>query len=179
MLFRSGTTYLELVTDDGDKVKSLVKKVNYVDNTVTLDSNTWLTFSNTVHVTANSGSNEINISYFTGRFDIINNGNYTDPDYPLKDIVRAGDTIMLADSVEREVDYVDYLTGNGIIYLTQNLNDDFDSLMDVRRNFVANSTAQIDGIRIFGPVGTTYVPELVTESGNRITTEDERIILLG
>jgi hypothetical protein len=175
----AGTTYLELVTDDGDKVKSLVKKVNHTNDTVTLESNTWLTFSNVAHVTGNTGANGINITYFTGRYDMVNNGNYSNTAHPLLDIVRAGDTIMLADSVEREVDYVDYYSGNGIIHLTENLDSDFDSLLDVRRNFVANSTSTLDGIRIFGPVGTTYIPELVTESGVTLITEDGKIILLG
>jgi len=33
-------------------------------------------------------------------------------------------------------------------------------------------------IQIFGPKGTQYVPELVTESGNTITTENGNIILI-
>lgn len=175
----AGSTYLELTTDDGDKVKSKVTKVNHINNTVTLESNTWLTFSNVAHVTGNTGTNEINITYFTGRFDVVNGGQYSNTAHPLIDIVREGDTIMLADSVERVVDSVDYYTGNGTIYLTQNLNANFDSLIDVRRNFIANSTAVIDGIRIFGPVGTTYIPELVTESGMSLLTEDGKVILLG
>jgi hypothetical protein len=175
----AGTTYLELTTDNGDKVKSLVKNVNHINDTVTLESNTWLTFSNVAHVTGNTGTNQINITYFTGRFDIVNGGGYSNTSYPLMDIVREGDTIMMADSVERVVDYVDYYTGNGTIYLTQNLNANFDSLLDVRRNFIANSTAVLDGIRIFGPVGTTYIPELTTESGITLLTEDGKVILLG
>lgn len=175
----AGTTYLELTTNDGDKVKSLVKNVNHNNNTVTLESNTWLTFSNVAHVMGNTGSNEINITYFTGRFDVVNGGVYSNTAHPLIDIVHEGDTIMLADSVERVVDYVDYTTGNGIIYLTQNLDADFDSLIDVRRNFIANSTAIMDGIRIFGPVGTTYIPELTTQSGMTLITQDGKVILLG
>lgn len=173
------STYLELTTDGGDKVKSLVKNVNHINNTVSLESNTWLTFSNVAHVMGNTGSNEINITYFTGRFDVVNGGVYSNTAHPLIDIVHEGDTIMLADSVERVVDYVDYYTGNGIIYLTQNLDADFDSLIDVRRNFVANSTSSFDGIRIFGPVGTTYIPELTTQSGMSLITEDGKVILLG
>ena len=33
-------------------------------------------------------------------------------------------------------------------------------------------------VKIFGPLGTQYVPELVTESGDMLTTEDGNFILI-
>ena len=47
------------------------------------------------------------------------------------------------------------------------------------RTLLANSNYLSDQIHLYGPVGTTYVPELATENGITLITQDERIILLG
>ena len=107
----------------------------------------------------------------------MNNGVYSNTAYPLMDIVYPGDTIMVGVSAEKIVERIDY--ANSIIYVTTDLSDSVNSYMHVNRTFVANSNFVSDQIRIYGPVGTTYIPELATESGQTIVTEDDRVILLG
>jgi hypothetical protein len=108
----------------------------------------------------------------TGSYDIINNGNYSNPDYPLIDIVFAGDTINIANNPIATVASVDAI--NNRITLTSNLTANTNSLMSVRRTF-----NNINSVRIFGPLGIQYIPQLITEDGNILITEDGNIILLG
>lgn len=172
-----GTTTLSLEPTHGQSIMSEVLSVDHTSNTVTVSSNVWLTYGNVASVTANAGSNAINITSLTGTYDVMNNGVYSNTAYPLKDIVFAGDKVLIANNTQKTVRSVDY--ENGIIYLTSNLSDVANSYMSVNRTFVANSSLSSDQIRIYGPVGTTYIPELATEDGQIIVTEDDRIILLG
>ena len=164
---------IEVISSVGPSVRSTIQSINPVSNTVTLTDSTWLTFPNVATVTANAGSNVINITSLTGAFDIINNGRYANTDYPLKEIVVAGDKVLVANNTSRTVDRVDYVTNE--IYLTTNLTSAANSLLSVNRTLTASGGS----IVIYGPVGLQYIPELTTEDGRTIITEDGRIILLG
>ena len=90
-------------------------------------------------------------------------------------LVFAGDTVMLGNNSPTTVSYVDYTTGNGIIYLTSNLTQSFAAtLLSVNRTLSAQTS-----VRIYGASGQQYIPQLATESGETLITEDDRIILLG
>lgn len=158
---------------NGPNVHADIVSVNTTSNTITISSNIWLTFANVAVVTGNSGANVINITSLTGAYDIVNNRNYSNTAYPLKDIVYAGDKILVDNNTSKTVSTVDYI--NGKIYLTDNLTANANSYMAVNRTFSATG----NNIIIYGPVGLQYVPQLATEDGRTITTEDGRIILLG
>lgn len=162
---------LEVTSTNGPYIKSEITFVDYVANTVTLKENTWLTFANVASVRANSGSNVINILSLTGSYDIINNRQYSNTDYPLKDIVFAGDIISIANNPTLTVASVDYI--NDRIIISGSLSSNSNSLMSVNR------TLNTTNARIFGPVGVAYIPELSTQNGYTITTQDGKIILLG
>lgn len=140
-------------------------------NTVTLTDNTWLTFANVAVVTANAGSDEINIASITNSYDIINNGNYTDANNHLKDIVYAGDKILVANNTERIVTSVNY--DLQIVTVNSPLANAVSSFMSVQR------TVSTNDVRIDGIIGVVYYPELTDEDGNILLTEDNRVILLG
>jgi hypothetical protein len=159
---------------NGPTIQGEVVSVNFSSNTITLSSNVWLTFANVATITGNNGSNVINIKTLTGAYDIVNNRNYSNTSYPLKDIVYAGDKILVANNTSKTVSSVDY--SNGKIYLTTNLTANANSYMAVNRTF---STSLANNITIYGPIGLQYIPELTTENGRTITTEDGRILLLG
>ena len=93
--------------------------------------------------------------------------------YPIKDIVFAGDTIKIANNTNKTVGSVDYI--NSKIYLTSNLSNNADSYLSVNRTLSANDASVI----IYGPIGLEYTPELTTENGLTLTTEDGKIIILG
>jgi hypothetical protein len=171
--FIFANSILSFVTSYGDKVYSEITSIDPIANTVTLKDNVWLAFANVANVTANSGSNVINIQSLTNSYNIINNGIYSNTSYPLKDIVRAGDTVLIANNTFKTVSSVDYI--NNKITLTSNLSYNANSFLSVSRTLSA-----YDGNVIFyGPVGTQYFPQLITESGDFMITEDGNFILLG
>lgn len=170
---------LSLVSQNGPYVRSEIVSIDPSTNTVTLKSNTWLTFPNVAQVLATSNTNTINItSLILDSYNVINNGIYSNTAYPLKDIVYVGDKVVIANNTSKEVQSIDF--ENGVITLTSNLTSNSNSLMTVIRTFSAGGSApNAEQVVIFGPVGLQYFPELITEDGQTIITEDERIILLG
>jgi len=171
--FISTNNIVEITTANGPYVRCEVKSVNYISNTVTLQNNTWLTYANVAYVQANSGSNVINIKVLTGAYDIMNNGVYSNPTYPLKDIVYSGDKVKITgNSTTFTVTGVNYV--NGTISVSPNLPAISNSLIAVNRTFGPTSC-----VRIFGPVGTQYIPQLTTENDVLLTTEDDNILILG
>jgi hypothetical protein len=169
----SNTNIIEVTPINGPYVKCEVDSVNYSSNTITLRNSTWLTYGNVAYVQANSGSNLISIISLTGSYDIMNGGNYSDPKHHLKDIVYAGDTLMLqGNSTVFSVNAVDYI--NNTITVYPNLTQISNTVMTVKRTF-----GPTNKVRIFGPVGTQYIPELTTETGATLITEDGQTIILG
>ena len=164
---------ITITPQNGPNVHAEIVAVNSAANTVTISSNIWLTFANVAVVTGNSGANVINITSLTGKYDIVNNGNYSNTAYPLKDIVYAGDKVLVDNNTSKTVSTVDYV--NGRIYLTANLSANANSYMAVNRTFSATG----NNVIIYGPIGLQYNPSLSTEDGRIITTEDGQIILLG
>ena len=166
---------IEVTPTNGPNIISQIVSIDTVSNTVTLTSNTWLTFGNVAYVSASTGSNVINILSLTGTYDIINNGQYSNTSYPLKDIVYAGDRILIGSNTSnsKTVSSVDYV--NGIIYLSSNANlTSTNTRLSVNRTLSAQTS-----VRIYGPIGLQYIPQLATESGDILTTEAGEIILLG
>ena len=157
---------IEITPTNGPYIRSEIASVNSVSNTVTLVSNTWLTYPNVAYVYASSGSNTINIISLTGSYDIINNGNYSDKNYPLKDIVYTGDTLKISgNNTIFSVIGVDYT--NGKIKVSPILSNVSNSTISVKRTF-----GPTNSVRIFGPVGTQYHDQIITEDGRLIVTQD-------
>jgi hypothetical protein len=173
--FVFGNSYIQITPVNGPNIHAEVNSINSIANTVTLKTNTWLTFGNVAYVSAQTTSNIINILSVTNNYDIVNNGNYSNTSYPIKDIVFAGDKILIGSNTSntRTVTSVDWI--NGKIYLSSNANiTTSNTLMAVNRTLSAQTN-----VTIFGPLGTQYVPQLTTEDGRILTTEDGSIILLG
>jgi len=88
------------------------------------------------------------------------------------DIVYAGDLVQV-NSIVYTVSSVNY-TG-GIITVANNFTSNANGFMTVNRTLTAS-----DGqIVIYGPLGLAYTPELITEDGQLLTTEDGNILILG
>jgi hypothetical protein len=146
-IMSAGNSIITITPTNGPDISSKVITIDSTNNTITLDSNTWLTYPNVAVVSGQSGSNLINILEYTGAYDIINFGNYIDPNVPLLDIVFAGDHILVDNNTSKLVESVDY--DNGIITLTTNLTDDTNSYMAVNRTFSANSSLVSNQIKIY------------------------------
>ena len=173
--FVFGNSYIQISPVNGPNIHAEVNTIDPIANTVTLKTSTWLTFGNVAYVSAQTTSNIINILSVTKNYDIVNNGNYSNTAYPLKDIVFAGDRILIGSNTSntRTVTAVDWIGGK--IYLSSNSNiTTSNTLLAVNRTLSAQTN-----VTIFGPVGIQYVPQLTTEDGQILTTEDGNIILLG
>jgi hypothetical protein len=167
----NSNTTLIITPTNGPNVISDVISVDPISNNVIIKENVYLTFANVAWVAVNTGTSVINISSLTGLYDIINNGNYSNTAYPVKDIVYVGDTISV-DSQTRTVSSVDF--SNNKVYVSSSFTtSNANTLLSVNRTF---NTTQV---KIFGPTGIQYYPELTTEDGQILTTEDGTIILLG
>ena len=160
----------DLMSESGSEDLSTENSPNFI----TTKNSAWLAFANIAYVTANAGSSVINITSITYSYNVVNGGIYTNPNIPLMDMVRAGDTVKV-NNVTQTVSSVDY--SNNIVYLNGTLTygtNGSSMLMSVNRTLSATAV----NVQIFGPVGTQYFPNLVTESGDLLSTEDGRLILL-
>jgi hypothetical protein len=171
--FIASNSNLLITLSNGFQIASDVDEINVgpLANTVTLKDNVWLTYANVASVTANSGSNVINIVSLTGSYNIVNNGTYSNTQYPLKDIVFAGDKVLVANNTEKTVQSVDW--EGGTVTLTTSLANTVNSFMSVQR------TVSTTDVIIYGPVGLASTPELVTQNNQTIITQDNEILLIG
>lgn len=169
--FITNQNSLEIKPTNGPYIKCEVDSVDPVANTVTLRNNTWLTFANVAYTQASANTNTINIISVTNSYDIINNGEYSNTAYKIKDIVYAGDYVSIQNNSPLLVTNVDYL--NSVLYVSGNVSSNSNGLMAVKR------TLDTTDIKIWGPEGLQYIPELTTEDGYTLTTEAGVVIILG
>ena len=166
---------IQFTTANGRLFKSEVNTINYSANTVTLKDNVWVTFANVANVSAGAGQNTINIStVYTSSYNIFNNGVYTNAKNPLADIINTGDYVLL-----NNIAYIvtsNTTTNGAISSITVNTNVTYAATGNLSVSRVLSASSQY--VKIFGPLGTQYVPELVTESGDMLTTEDGNFILI-
>ena len=113
---------IQVIPVNGPNIHAEVQSIDAVANTVTLKTNTWLTFANVAYVSSDVTTNVINILSVTNNYDLVNNGNYSNTSYPIKDIVFAGDRILIGSNTSntRTVTAVDWVGGK--IYLNNNAN---------------------------------------------------------
>jgi len=168
---------ISLGPTNGPNVHSEITSINPATNSITIAANTWLTFPNVANISAVSSCTTINIVSLTGTYNIINNGVYSNTAYPLKDIVYVGDQVKVNGEV-RTVSSVDYVTGN--IIVSSAVSAPQGANLSVLRTFSAGGTLGTQNqVVIYGPLGLQYFPELITESGQTLTTENDEIILIG
>ena len=164
-------TVIEIVPVNGPNVRSEIIGIDNVNKTVTLASNTWLAYANVAYVKTTKGSNTINILGVTKSYDYINNGNYSNTAYPIKDIIYAGDSVKVGSNtyIAKTVDYA-----NNIIYTTTNaLANTSNSYISVNRKLSAQTQ-----VMLYGRIGVEYTLELITEDGLNILTEDGKTLTL-
>jgi hypothetical protein len=114
------SSIIQITPPNGPYVRSDVIAYDTVANTVTVRENTILSYDGVAVIQAFAGTNTINILSLTGSYSLMNNGVYSDPNYPLKDIVYVGDTILIDNNDPQVVTAIDYTTANGIIYVADN-----------------------------------------------------------
>jgi hypothetical protein len=163
---------ITLVNSDGEAIYSEVSSVNPYQNQVTLRDNVWLAFANVASASVTAGGNTINIAnVYTSSYNIVNDGIYSDANNPLKDIVHVNDYVLINNEIKL-VSAVNYTTK--IITIANNFTYSATGNLSLQRVIIGYAQE----MQIFGPQGIQYVPELTTESGNRISTENGNLILI-
>lgn len=174
----SNTSTILMTSLTGTNVFSTITGIDYTNNRVTISSNVFLSFANVAYVSANSGTTTINIESITNSYNIINNGIYSNPSYPLLDIVYAGDTVQIGSStygVQSVNAYAGTITTTSTISTTV-----ANTLMGVNRTFSAGgSLANAGNILIYNTIGIQDIPYITDQNGNQLITEGGDFILLG
>ena len=161
-------------TSNNDVIHGMIVDVNNAANTVTLQDNVWTYFANVAVGTslANGNNQVINITSLTYSYNLVNNGEYSNTDYPILDIIRVGDTITV-NGVAQTV--TSFITPFDTVVLSGPLSSGANGYISVGRSI----TSLYNQVKIIGPVGTQYMAELGTEDGDIITSETGAWLLIG
>jgi hypothetical protein len=161
-------------TEFNDVVHGLVVKINDAANTVTLEDNVWTYFANVAVGTSGANGNNqiINISTVTYSYNIVNNGRYSNTAYPIKDMIRVGDTVTVNGVAQTVTSFNSPFTS---VLLSGPLTSGANGYISVGRGI----TSLYNNVQIIGPVGTQYLAQLGTENGDIITTETGAWLLIG
>lgn len=167
---------ISLTTAHGPNVYTDIISVNSSSNTAIIKDNVFTSFANVATSNVVSTGSKINITTLTGQYDIINNGEYSNTDNHLEDIVFTGDRIRVYANATHiytgTVTYASY--ANSVIFVTPSITfTGNNTLVSIGRDVKSTD------VLIYNTVGTIYYPELTTESGESITTEDGTRLILG
>ena len=158
-----------------DVIKSLVTGVG--GNNITIQDNVWTYFANVATGNAQAGNNQvINISTLTGNYDIVNNGQYSNTQLKIADVIRVGDTLYVNGSSQTVTSMAASTNvAESVVVLSGPLSNGANGLISIGRTF----TSLYNNIQIFGPVGTEYYLQLTTQDGKILITEDGNTLLIG
>lgn len=167
---------ISLSSQNGPNVFSeIIQVIDSLSNTIIIRDNVFTSFANVAVANVTSSNNRINIRTVTNQYDLINNGEYSNTQNKLQDIVFIGDRIRVVNGSNEfsgTVAYVSY--SNGVIFANTTLS--FSS--NTANVSIGRNVNSLD-VRIYDSLGTIYYPELLTEDGRNIITQDDRFIILG
>ena len=145
-IFTTNTT-ISLTPPNGPNVFSKIVSANTVSNTITLETNTFLTYLGVATASVVANTTTINITSLTGAYDIMVNGYYLDPANALGEIVYAGDTVLLDDYTTYLVTSVNPLSNT--IIVSSNIQSNLEmTYVSVARNYFVNGNT---GILVYNP----------------------------
>ena len=174
-IIKTGTKISFTYNGFGPNVYSEIVSVSDTSNTAVIKDNVYLRFANVAFANLVSSSPKITVSSLTGRYDLINNGEYRYPLEKMKDIFFAGDKIRANSGVngyEGTITYVSY--SNNVIFVTPS--PSFTANLALVSN---GRDIQSDDVFIYNSLGTVFYPELITQSGDTIITQSGIKIILG
>jgi hypothetical protein len=166
---------ISLIYPYGPNVFSEIISVNHVGNTAVIRDNVFLSFANVATANVLTSNNRINILSATGQYDVINDGQYSNTANKMRDIVFIGDRIRVvngASTFHGTVTYVSY--SNNVIFANTTI-----PFSSNTANVSIGRTIATSNVEFYNSLGTIYYPELITQNGMNITTQDNREIILG
>ncbi len=159
----------------GPNVYSRIIAVSNTSNTVIIADNVYLRFANVAYANLVNSSSKITIPSLTGQYDLINNREYKYPLTKMRDIFCPGDQIRAnsgANSYTGTVTYVSY--SNNVLFVTPSPSFNANTaLVSSGRDIQSND------VFIYNSLGTVFYPELTTEAGDTITTQNGTRLILG
>ena len=168
---------ISMTSAHGPNVYSEIISVNYTSNTAVLRENVFTSFANVATAGVTTSNNRINIKTVTNQYDIINNGEYSNTSNKMEDIVFIGDSIRVvsgSNAFYGTVAYVSY--SNNVIFANTTI--PFTSTT-ANVSVTRNAYAYDGSVNIYNSLGSVFFPELLTQSGNNITTQDGKLLILG
>ena len=160
----------------GPNVYSEIISVNNSSNTAVIKDNVYLRFANVAYANITASSTKITLPSLTGRYDLINNGEYNYPLTKVRDIFCAGDKIRVGNTTnifyQGTVTYVSY--SNNVLFVTPSSSNTANLLL-----ISTGRDIQSDDVFIYNSLGTVFYPELTTEVGDTITTQNGTRLILG
>jgi hypothetical protein len=166
---------VSLINPNGPNVFSQIMSVDDSSNTVVIRDNVYLSFANVATANVLTSNNRINILSVTDQYDVVNNGQYSNTANKMRDIVFVGDRIRVvngASTFHGTVTYVEY--SNNVIFANTTIPFTSNSA-----NVSIGRTIITSNVEFYNSLGTIYYPELLTQDGREITTQDGRILILG
>lgn len=166
---------ISLIQDTGPNVFSEIISVDYTSNTAIIRDNVFMSFANVATANVIASNNRINILSTTGEYDVINNGEYSNTANEIRDIIFAGDRIRVvsgANTFHGTVSWISYsnnvIGANTTIPFTSN-----------SANVSIGRTIATSNVQFFNSLGTVFYPELITQDGLNLITQDNKEIILG
>lgn len=143
-------SYITFYSDDGEYFTSQVSRVNDDNNLIYLYDykivsyiNVATGFTGTEVLNTIEASNTITITALTGIFDLINNGDYSNTQNHLIDVVKPGDFALISNNVTKQIINIDYEVSAWKLYFAETLNlsgnNLYPEMISIVRNFSANS----------------------------------------
>jgi hypothetical protein len=166
---------ISLNQNNGPNVYSEIISVNYTSNTAVIRDNVFMSFANVATANVTTSNDRINILSTTGEYDVINNGEYSNTANEIRDIIFAGDRIRVvsgSDTFHGTVSWISY--SNNVIAANTTIPFSSNSA-----NVSIGRTIATSNVQFFNSLGTVFYPELVTQDGLNLITQDNKEIILG
>jgi hypothetical protein len=159
--------FIEFTATNNIRAYSTITNVDWSNNQIYMQDNVFLTFANVAFASISSSSNVININTLTGQY----NGNFRDLT-PANNIFFVGDTISLNNGGTFYTITKRFANGNFSIN-----NSSLGPIANTR--ITVNKNANTQSVMIYGEIGQYDTPQLVTENGESLMTENDLFILIG
>jgi hypothetical protein len=159
--------FIEFTATNNIRAYSTITNVDWSNNQIYMQDNVFLTFANVAFASISSSSNVININTLTGQYD----GNFRDLT-PANNIFFVGDTISLNNGGTFYTITKRFANGNFSIN-----NSSLGPIANTR--ITVNKNANTQSVMIYGEIGQYDTPQLVTENGESLMTENDSFILIG
>lgn len=175
----SSNDYIHLESTNGEVFYSKISHLDNANDIIYLIDANILEYPNVAYGYVGDNNNII-ITSLTGTFDLINNGDYTNSNNYLMDIVYSSDSIEISNNSLTPILSVDY--SNNIIYangtLYQSGNSDYPELISITRNFVSNTILVNYNTVYKYMLGYGNTATLISIDGFELLDEDGNLIYI-